>query len=78
MATTPQIPVNYQTLAIQLYEALFTMYVATSGEEPEKFPGHHAAYLRQVALPRARVALATAEIVRDTIKQRGGPDANAR
>jgi hypothetical protein len=44
-----------------LLEALKTMLLATTDTGDEKFNGHYAAYLENVAKPRTRAAIAVAE-----------------
>jgi hypothetical protein len=41
-----------------LVHALRTFLVAVDDSGPEQFLGHHLAYLKQVAIPRAQEALA--------------------
>jgi len=40
-----------------LESAIKSLLAGVDNSEPEKFPGHHAAWLQQVAIPRAKAAL---------------------
>jgi hypothetical protein len=46
----------------EMEHALRTFIVAMDKTQPEEFPGHHSAYLENVALPRAKEALKKAGI----------------
>jgi hypothetical protein len=46
--------------APELLDALRSMVEAVAPSSPDQFPGHSAAYLQLVALPRARTAIAKA------------------
>lgn len=48
----------------RLVHALRTMITAVTPSDPEQFPGQDREYLERVALPRARSAIESAEVLR--------------